>query len=110
MSKKSYEERYKAKCEAVYGVKLATRKDVKTLRKLYKLTQTEFSWILGIGVRRVQGWESGEFIPDGPATFWIMSFLLANKGDPDGTMTVRWLLNYANPGMLKILRGRGVKI
>ena len=41
--------------------------DIKRIREKYKLTQQEFSALLGISVRTLRNWEQGRRVPEGPA-------------------------------------------
>ncbi len=41
--------------------------DVKRIRKGYRLTQAQFSAMLGVSLRTLQNWEQGRRAPEGPA-------------------------------------------
>ena len=57
----------------------ATSTEVKKLRKITKLSQAGLAGKLGIGIRRVQGWEQGVRNPDGLATKLIRLFIKEPK-------------------------------
>lgn len=41
--------------------------DIKRLRAMYQLSQSEFAALLGVSVKTLQDWEQGRRIPEGPA-------------------------------------------
>lgn len=41
--------------------------DIKHIRENYKLTQEQFSALLGISVSTLRNWEQGRRVPEGPA-------------------------------------------
>ena len=41
--------------------------DVKGIREVYSLSQSQFASLLGISVKTLQNWEQGRRMPDGPA-------------------------------------------
>jgi putative transcriptional regulator len=46
--------------------------DVKQIRSQYKLSQHEFSALLGISVKTLRNWEQGRRSPEGPARVLLM--------------------------------------
>lgn len=46
--------------------------DVRRIRSQYKLSQREFSALLGISVKTLRNWEQGRRVPEGPARVLLM--------------------------------------
>jgi len=46
--------------------------DVKRIRAQYKLSQQEFSALLGISVKTLRNWEQGRRSPEGPARVLLL--------------------------------------
>ena len=41
--------------------------DIKQIREMYLLSQSQFAALLGISVRTLRNWEQGRRVPEGPA-------------------------------------------
>jgi len=46
--------------------------DIKRIRSRYKLSQQQFSTLLGISVATLRNWEQGRRTPDGPARILLL--------------------------------------